>query len=38
MTGELKKGDKVTVEYRMTAAAVEVKGEKKGEGKGEKKK
>ena len=31
VTGELKKGEKVTIEYRMTAAAVEVKAEKKGE-------
>lgn len=29
VTGELKKGDKVTVEYRMTAASIEVKAEKK---------
>ena len=29
VTGELKKGEKVTVEYRMTAATVEVKAAKK---------
>jgi hypothetical protein len=29
VTGELKKGEKVTVEYRMTAASVEVKAAKK---------
>ncbi len=29
VTGELKKGEKVTVEYRMTAASIEVKAEKK---------
>jgi len=28
VTGELKKGEKVTVEYRMTAATVEVKAAK----------
>lgn len=28
VTGDLKKGDKVTIEYRMTAASVEVKAEK----------
>ena len=31
--GELKKGAKVTVEYKMTATSVEVKGDKGGEGK-----
>jgi hypothetical protein len=35
VTGDLKTGSKVTIEYRMTAAAVEVKGEK-GAAKGEK--
>ena len=29
VTGELKKGEKVTVEYRMTAASIEVKAAKK---------
>jgi hypothetical protein len=29
VTGELKKGEKVTVEYRMTAATIEVKAAKK---------
>jgi hypothetical protein len=29
VTGELKKGAKVTIEYRMTAASVEVKAAKK---------
>jgi hypothetical protein len=29
VTGDLKKGEKVTVEYRMTAATVEVKAAKK---------
>jgi hypothetical protein len=29
VTGELKKGEKVTIEYRMTAATVEVKAAKK---------
>jgi hypothetical protein len=29
VTGTLKKGDKVTIEYRMTAASVEVKAAKK---------
>ncbi len=28
-TGEVKKGDKVTVQYRMTATSIEVKGEGK---------
>lgn len=28
VTGDLKKGEKVTVEYRMTATSVEVKGAK----------
>ena len=28
VTGELKKGDKVTVEYRMTATSIEVKSPK----------
>jgi hypothetical protein len=31
ITGELKVGAKVTIEYRMTATAVEAKGETKGE-------
>jgi len=31
--GELKKGAKVTVEYKMTATSVEVKGEGKAKGK-----
>jgi hypothetical protein len=29
VTGELKKGEKVTIEYRMTAATIEVKAAKK---------
>jgi cytochrome c1 len=29
VTGDLKKGEKVTIEYRMTAATVEVKAAKK---------
>jgi hypothetical protein len=29
VTGDLKKGEKVTVEYRMTAATIEVKAAKK---------
>lgn len=39
--GEVKKGDKVTVEYKMTATSIEVKGGKgaeKGEAKGKDKK
>jgi len=39
VTGDVKKGDKVTVEYRMTATSIEVKGGKgaeKGKAKGKK--
>jgi hypothetical protein len=32
VTGELKTGAKVTIEYRMTATTVEVKGDNKGAG------
>ena len=32
VTGELKKGEKVTVEYRMTATSIEVKAGKAGKG------
>lgn len=32
VTGELKKGEKVTVEYRMTATSIEVKPAKAGKG------
>jgi len=41
VTGDVKKGDKVTVEYRMTATSIEVKGGKgaeKGKAKGKDKK
>jgi hypothetical protein len=39
VTGDVKKGDKVTVEYKMTATSIEVKGGKgaeKGKAKGKK--
>ncbi|BDG09152.1 hypothetical protein [Anaeromyxobacter paludicola] len=36
VTGDLKVGAKVTVEYRMTAATVEVKGDKAGKAKAKK--
>jgi len=39
VTGDVKKGDKVTVEYKMTATGIEVKGGKgaeKGKAKGKK--
>ena len=41
VTGDVKKGDKVTVEYKMTATSIEVKGGKsaeKGKAKGKDKK
>ncbi|HEU5338221.1 MAG TPA: hypothetical protein VFU39_02940, partial [Sulfuricaulis sp.] len=40
VTGDVKKGDKVTVEYKMTATSIEVKGGKaadKGKAKGKEK-
>jgi|SRR5579884_84372 len=37
VTGTLKVGEKVTVEYRMSATSVEVKKDQKGDGKGERK-
>jgi len=36
--GEVKKGDKVTVEYKMTATSIEVKSAEKGKAKGKDKK
>jgi len=38
VTGELKKGARVTIKYTMTAASVEVKDAGKGKGKGDEKK
>ena len=38
MTGDVKVGDKVTVEYKMTATSIESKGAGKAKGKGKSKK